>query len=198
MNEIASVEFAASSPLFFDRYQQNRATGSFIVIDPFSNASVGAAMIREELPGSVEARFERSASARPTTGRITKQERAERHRHVAGLLVVQGGPSAAERLERELFLRGFQAFLFRAEEFPASARATLLAALSSAGILVIYKGDLATGEIAAVEAAFEGRIFPLHSAESANADEIARRGLSIAETLRIGDNFVERHRTDHG
>jgi len=196
MNEIASVEFAASSPLFFDRYQQNRATGSFIVIDPFSNATVGAAMIREELPGRVEARLERSASARPTTGRITKQERAERHRHVAGLLVVQGGPSA-ERLERQLFLRGFEAFLFRAEEYPASARATLLAALSSAGILVIYAGDLATGEIAAVEAAFEGRIFPLHSAESANADEIAERGLSIAETLRIGDNFVERHRTDH-
>jgi sulfate adenylyltransferase subunit 1 len=197
MNEIALVEFVASSPLFFDRYEQNRATGSFIVIDPLSNATVGAAMIREELPGSVEAPFERSASARRATGRITKQERAERHRHVAGVLVVQGGANAAERLERELFLRGFEAFLFRKEEFPASARATLLAALSSAGILVIYAGELAAGEIGAVEVAFDRRIFPLHSAEPANADEIVERGLSIAETLRIGNNLAKGHTADH-
>jgi len=49
MNEIASVEFEASSSLFFDAYQENRATGSFILIDPLSNATVGAAMIREPI-----------------------------------------------------------------------------------------------------------------------------------------------------
>jgi len=194
MNEIASVEFAASSPLFFDRYEQNRATGSLIVIDPLSNATVGAAMIREELPGSIEAPTERFTYAPWATGRITKQERAERHRHVGGVVVVQGGTNAAERLERELFLRGFAAFLVRKDEFPASAETTLLSALSSAGILVIYAGELASGETGAVEAAFEGRIYPLPSVDSsAGADEIVERGLVIAETLRIRSNLVEGH-----
>jgi sulfate adenylyltransferase subunit 1 (EFTu-like GTPase family) len=34
MNDIATVELEASSPLFFDAYRQNRTTGSFIIIDP--------------------------------------------------------------------------------------------------------------------------------------------------------------------
>src|SRR5882757_3856916 len=33
MNDIASVEFEAHAPLFFDPYTRNRATGSFILID---------------------------------------------------------------------------------------------------------------------------------------------------------------------
>ena len=45
MNDIASVEFEAASPLFLDPYTRNRATGSLILIDPHSNATVGAAMI---------------------------------------------------------------------------------------------------------------------------------------------------------
>src|SRR6266851_6347407 len=41
MNHIAAVELETSSPLFFDSYQQNRMTGSFIVIDPLTNATIG-------------------------------------------------------------------------------------------------------------------------------------------------------------
>ena len=33
-------------PLFYDRYQLNRATGSFILIDPYSNNTVAAGIIR--------------------------------------------------------------------------------------------------------------------------------------------------------
>jgi sulfate adenylyltransferase subunit 1 (EFTu-like GTPase family) len=40
MNEIASVEFETSSPLSFDPYERNRVTGSFVLIDPLSNATV--------------------------------------------------------------------------------------------------------------------------------------------------------------
>ncbi len=198
MNEIALVEFAASTPLFFDRYEQNRATGSFILIDPLSNATVGAAMIREELASSVELSPERFTSAEAATGRITNQERAKRHRHVAGMFVIPSGPNVAERFERTLFARGFEAFLFRKEEFPASVRPAVLSALSSAGILVIYAGDLTPEEVGEIETAFEGRIFLLHSAESSpTADEIVHRGLTIAEGLRVANNFVKRHTTDH-
>jgi bifunctional enzyme CysN/CysC/sulfate adenylyltransferase subunit 1 len=49
MNDIAEVEFEAAKPLFFDNYHQNRDTGNFILIDPLTNATVGAAMIEQAL-----------------------------------------------------------------------------------------------------------------------------------------------------
>ena len=49
MNDIAAVEFEAAKPLFFDSYHQNRDTGNFILIDPLTNATVGAAMIESAL-----------------------------------------------------------------------------------------------------------------------------------------------------
>src|SRR5271165_3658326 len=52
MNGIAFVEFQTSSPLYFDPYTENRTTGSFILIDAISNATVGAAIIREDLSQS--------------------------------------------------------------------------------------------------------------------------------------------------
>jgi bifunctional enzyme CysN/CysC/sulfate adenylyltransferase subunit 1 len=45
MNDIAEVEFDASLPLFFDAYAENREMGAVILIDPVTNATVGAAMI---------------------------------------------------------------------------------------------------------------------------------------------------------
>ncbi len=49
-NEIGQVEFELHSPIFCDVYEQNRATGSFIVIDPLSNDTVAAGMIVEAAP----------------------------------------------------------------------------------------------------------------------------------------------------
>ena len=54
LNEIGFVEFAANRPLFFDAYKDNRATGHLILIDPLSNATVGAAML-EPFEGEKEA-----------------------------------------------------------------------------------------------------------------------------------------------
>jgi sulfate adenylyltransferase subunit 1 (EFTu-like GTPase family) len=45
MNDIASVDLETSVPLFFDSYRQNRTMGSFILIDPITNATVAAGMI---------------------------------------------------------------------------------------------------------------------------------------------------------
>ena len=52
MNDIASVELQTVAPLFFDGYESNRTTGSFILIDPISNATVAAGMIRRNLAES--------------------------------------------------------------------------------------------------------------------------------------------------
>ncbi|MFN6961017.1 MAG: sulfate adenylyltransferase subunit 1 [Rhodocyclaceae bacterium] len=45
MNDIARVHFRLARPIFGDRYEENRATGAFIVIDEASNDTVGAGMI---------------------------------------------------------------------------------------------------------------------------------------------------------
>jgi sulfate adenylyltransferase subunit 1 len=45
MNQIGVVEIDAVRPLFFDPYRANPRTGCFVVIDPETNATVGAGMI---------------------------------------------------------------------------------------------------------------------------------------------------------
>ncbi|MBL6613022.1 MAG: sulfate adenylyltransferase subunit CysN [Reyranella sp.] len=45
LNEVGYCNFSTSQPLAFDSYHENRDTGGFILIDRFSNATVGAGMI---------------------------------------------------------------------------------------------------------------------------------------------------------
>jgi len=47
MNEIGRVSFKLLKPIACDPYQENRATGAFIIIDDFSNQTVGAGMISQ-------------------------------------------------------------------------------------------------------------------------------------------------------
>lgn len=46
MNDIASISFKLAQPLMVDSYENNRATGAFIIIDEASNNTVGAGMIQ--------------------------------------------------------------------------------------------------------------------------------------------------------
>jgi bifunctional enzyme CysN/CysC len=45
LNEVGYANFSLAQPLAFDSYTENRDTGGFILIDRFSNATVGAGMI---------------------------------------------------------------------------------------------------------------------------------------------------------
>jgi sulfate adenylyltransferase subunit 1 (EFTu-like GTPase family) len=68
MNGIGVATIETRRPLTFDSYSKNRATGSFILIDPATNATVAAGMMngptsvgeaRSRVPGSqVTWRFE--------------------------------------------------------------------------------------------------------------------------------------------
>ena len=49
LNDIALVDVALNQPVAVDAYQQNRATGSFIMIDRLTNITVGAGMVVETL-----------------------------------------------------------------------------------------------------------------------------------------------------
>jgi sulfate adenylyltransferase subunit 1 len=45
MNDIGRIQIRSSVPLVFDAYRRNRMTGSFILVDEFTHATVGAGMI---------------------------------------------------------------------------------------------------------------------------------------------------------
>ncbi|WP_104666213.1 sulfate adenylyltransferase subunit CysN [Ensifer adhaerens] len=45
MNEIGVCNLSTQAPIVFDSYKDNRITGNFVLIDRFSNATVGAGMI---------------------------------------------------------------------------------------------------------------------------------------------------------
>jgi sulfate adenylyltransferase subunit 1 len=53
LNQIGTVNVSTARPLVFDRYNENRATGSFIIIDPATHFTAGAGMITNPLQHAV-------------------------------------------------------------------------------------------------------------------------------------------------
>ena len=53
LNGIGLIEVETDLPILADLYRESRATGSFILIDPASNATVGAGMVRQVLANAV-------------------------------------------------------------------------------------------------------------------------------------------------
>jgi sulfate adenylyltransferase subunit 1 len=45
LNDIGRIRIRTTKPLFYDKYEKNRTTGSLILIDEFTNETVGAGMI---------------------------------------------------------------------------------------------------------------------------------------------------------
>ena len=65
LNQIGTVEVSAARPLVFDRYIENRATGSFILIDPGTQFTCGAGMITEPIrEGTVQVAAPMTAAER--------------------------------------------------------------------------------------------------------------------------------------
>ncbi|MGI6496456.1 MAG: sulfate adenylyltransferase subunit CysN [Kiritimatiellia bacterium] len=64
LNDIARISLETFTPLLWDTYEHNRATGSLILIDPVTNATVGAAMVIQRLvaPGAAKPLAPRPAS----------------------------------------------------------------------------------------------------------------------------------------
>jgi sulfate adenylyltransferase subunit 1 len=63
MNDIGMVEIETLRPIFFDPYEQNRTTGSFILIDADTNATAAAGMIQAPTAGSEGDSEDRSGAA---------------------------------------------------------------------------------------------------------------------------------------
>ena len=126
LNEIGRVKLKSSQPLFFDPYQINQKTGSFIIIDPASNVTVGAGMIRA---GSTEStangKDQEDRKSSPNVvwepWNISREEREKRNGHKAQVLWFTGISGAgkstiAKELERRLWEEGKQTVLLDGDQ----------------------------------------------------------------------------------
>jgi sulfate adenylyltransferase subunit 1 len=190
MNEIGSVEFETHVPLFFDPYSRNRATGSFILINPATNATVGAGMIQQDSPASAMARENESSPHGSHDSPVAPEERYARHGHLPAVILLEGRPPLAASLERQLFERGFETLHLSGPEFSSDSFADTIRVTEKAGILVLYSGEALSQEIKGhLAAEFSGRFFDLgHAHEIVNNEEQATQHvLALAESLRILD-----------
>jgi bifunctional enzyme CysN/CysC len=46
LNDIGRIHLRTTAPLFYDEYRDNRETGSFVLVDEQTNATVAAGMLR--------------------------------------------------------------------------------------------------------------------------------------------------------
>jgi sulfate adenylyltransferase large subunit len=187
MNEIASVAFEAHVPLFFDPYASNRATGSFILIDAVSNATLGAGMIQDDLCDPQGQEDLALASADIVATGVSLEARHERHGHYPAIFLLENQPALASRLERSLFERGFEVLHLDGTESSLHAFAQTIRAMLGIGAVSIYSGCVLDDEMKEqLVADVKAKLFDLsREAENAKDEEVFRRALALAESLRF-------------
>ncbi len=117
LNEIGRISVETAQPFFFDPYERNRETGSFILIDPGSNLTVAAGMIRFD-SGKLEKREATPVSSNVVWEElaVTREMREDRQGYRARCLWLTGlsgsGKSTiAKELEKRLFEEGKNVYL---------------------------------------------------------------------------------------
>ncbi len=102
MNSIGVVQLHLNSAIAFDSYGENRSTGAFILIDPVTNATVAAGMIRHGELGASST----SAEVDAERGKVSHAEREARWGHRGGVLEIAAPADAVNAIERSLFSLG--------------------------------------------------------------------------------------------
>ena len=98
LNGIALVDIETVLPLAADTYASNRITGAFILIDPETNATAAAGMIRS---------FAEGARAAETFNHpVTAPERLHRWGHPGAVITLRAPEALINAVERALFERG--------------------------------------------------------------------------------------------
>ncbi len=126
LNEIGRVRLQTSKNIFFDPYQINQKTGSFIIIDPTTNVTVGAGMIRSGSTTSKETqnsklKTQHSPNAVWEPWNIPREKREARNGHQAKVLWFTGISGAgkstiAKAVEQKLWAEGKQTVLLDGDQ----------------------------------------------------------------------------------
>ena len=112
MNDIGAVSLHLLRAIAVDLYRDNRSTGSLILIDPETNATVAAGMVTAAQGQAVAGEEDETAA----WGRVTAGEREARWGHRGGVLVLTGPAELIDAVERSLFAVGAVACRIDAEE----------------------------------------------------------------------------------
>ena len=109
LNELGRITLRTQVPLLLDEYSRNSATGSFILIDPDSNGTVAAGMVRDTTPASVR---KASPNAVKHANLVTAEDRLSRGSTVwfTGLSG-SGKSSVAMLVEQKLLESGRPAYV---------------------------------------------------------------------------------------
>ena len=185
MNDIASVEFEAHAPLFFDPYTRNRATGSFILIDTISNATVGAGMI-QEFPADRQIQEKREIAFPEITGNpVSAEERYRRHGHHPAIFLLENRPAVASKLERALFEKGFEVLLLGGNAESPNSILDAIRTTQRIGAVAIYFGDALDAEAKErLATEVNPRLYEIsRQSESASDEQLFLRGLALANSL---------------
>jgi len=134
LNEIAAVDVKTTLPLFFDPYRLNRITGSFILIDPLTNATVAAGIIERAIDSAPGASSATAAQRKHST----KEERILRFGHPAAAVWLKGRPHVAELVERRLFDEGWQVQLAGPNDFLSHELVTVAKAFRLSGYITVF------------------------------------------------------------
>ena len=126
------------SPLFVDQYRRNRMTGSFVMVDPISNATVAAGMVtgrdpRMADPAAQEAQASETKHLPALTGRSASATPSV-------LIWMNGGVQLAYAVESELFSRGYLTHVIAAQT-DGSVMLELAHNMTAAGLVTICAAD---------------------------------------------------------
>jgi hypothetical protein len=159
-----------------------------ILIDPLTNATVGAVMIREDLSSDRDDREPTGLSREAQEARVTLEYRIQQHGYRPAILCLEGDHERAEELERVLLDRGFETVLVNFTEIPTHSRRVLFNTLWSLGLVIISWQETA---IRPRDRAFLDSIagtfhFDLSITQPAGDGlNAVHRAVKIAETLRV-------------
>jgi sulfate adenylyltransferase subunit 1 len=188
MNSIAIVDFEASQPLFFDLYNENRSTGSFILIDPISNATVAAAMILEDHAKSAPTKLRQGSQEANAAWPVTPSEKFERHGHRPAIFLLAG--AALEPTERALFAADFETVVLRASSLQRESLSEIFDLLYSAGFVILADAD-ADGMDAGMKRVTQQRdvkwtVFDLSDdARGKSTSDLVSKVVTHAQSLRL-------------
>jgi adenylyl-sulfate kinase len=120
LNDIGRARFTFFKPLFVDEYRRNRQTGGFVLIDPLTNVTVGAAMV---IARARPDQFSRQATTETASrdiswqpGKVTAEDRARLLRQQAATVWLtglsgSGKTTIAAELEKRLIEAGHACFV---------------------------------------------------------------------------------------